>query len=137
MGANLETRFKKHLYRAVGKKPSDKEMVLVNKRISEEYSKIYEKPNKPLSVIRKSYDNVLSKIWPKLVARTSSFSEIIILLKYAMIKPDYRITSIASGLCVYELFLAKEFAPHGRVSCLDLSKGMNRGARALARKLKH
>jgi len=135
MDARLKTRFKKHLLETVGKEPGKKEMTLVFRKLKEEYSMLYGKPNKPLPVIRKSF-NSLSAIWPTLVAGTSSFSEITLLTKYAKISRNLNITSIASGLCVFELFLAKEFVPNGKIFCLDLSEEMNKRAKALKRKLK-
>jgi SAM-dependent methyltransferase len=136
MRSALEGRFRKHFLDTVGKIPTDEEMSSVNKITKEEYRKIYDTPDKPVAVTRASYNKVLSKIWSKVVATTASFSEVVLLSRYVKFKPYYNITSLASGLCVFELFLAKEFVPDGRIRCIDLSVEMNKQARALARKLK-
>ncbi|MBE5729311.1 class I SAM-dependent methyltransferase [Candidatus Parvarchaeota archaeon] len=136
MRNTLEEKFRKHMLDLVGEIPTKNEMYYINKITKVEYKKIYDKPNKPTSITMHSYNKVLSKIWPKVVASTASFSEIVLLSNYVKFKPYYNITSLASGLCVFELFLAKEFVSDGQIHCIDLSVEMNKQARALARKLK-
>lgn len=136
MGNSLEERFWKHIANTVGSIPTGEQMSLVNKITKAEYKKIYDVPDKPIAVTRASYNKVLSKIWPKVVATTASFSEVELLSKYIKFKPYYKVTSLASGLCVFELFLANEFVPKGKIQCIDLSVEMNERARALARKLR-
>ncbi len=136
MRSSLEERFRKHFLDTVGEIPTDQEMSSVNRIIKEEYKKIYDTPDKPIAVTRASYNKVLSRVWLKVVATTVSFSEIVLLSRYVKFKPYYNIASLASGLCAFELFLAKEFVPDGRIRCIDLSVEMNKQARALARKLK-
>lgn len=132
----MKERFRKHLLDTVGAIPTDEEMSSVNKITKAEYKKIYDTPDKPITVIKTSYNKVLSRVWPKVVATTASFSEVVLLSRYVKFKPYYNITSLASGICVFELFLAKEFVPDGMIRCIDLSVEMNEQARALARKLK-
>ena len=126
----------RHLLKTVGKKPTREEMTRINKQfIRPAFKKIYDNPDKPPALIRSIYDRTLSGIWDKLVADQSSFSEILLLKKYIKSGKYSRITSVASGLAVFELFLAKEFFPDGKILCVDISEGMNRRAEAYKKKL--
>jgi SAM-dependent methyltransferase len=134
--AELGQKYKRHLLRTVGKKPTKKEMAEVNKKIRVAFDRIYNSPDKPLSLLRGIYNRNLSKLWSKLVANEGSTSEIMLFYKLAKPKPASSIASLGSGLAVFELFIAKELAPQGRVYCIDLSEGMNRRAKQLKNRLK-
>ncbi|MBS3077006.1 hypothetical protein J4233_01910 [Candidatus Pacearchaeota archaeon] len=131
----LKQRFKNHLLKTVGRKPTKKEMVEIERKIKVSYGKIYDKPNKEEFVMKKIYDNELSKVWGRVVANEDLSPEVILFSKYTNVTPNSHITSFASGLAVYELFLAKEIVPLGKISCIDISDGMNKIARKFAKKL--
>mgnify|MGYP001578531266 CR=1 FL=1 len=131
----LKLKFKNHLLKTVGRKPIKKEMIEIERKIKVSYGKIYNKPNKEEGVMKKIYDNELSKVWSNVVANEDLSPEVILFSKYTNVKPNSHITSFASGLAVYELFLAKEIVPLGIISCVDISDGMNKIARKFAKKL--
>ena len=131
----LKQRFKNHLLKTVGRKPTKKEMVEIERKIKVSYGKIYDKPNKEEFVMKKIYDNELSKVLGRVVANEDLSPEVILFSKYTNVTPNSHITSFASGLAVYELFLAKEIVPLGKISCIDISDGMNKIARKFAKKL--
>lgn len=131
----IEQKLKKHLLETVGKKPTKKEMSEIDREISEIFKKVYDKPDKKEGIIREVYNKRLAKLWDKVVATETFPSEIRLLSKYAKIRSNFNIASIASGLGIYELFLAKEFAPKGKVYCLDISSEMSKRGRYFARKL--
>ena len=64
----LKQEFKNHLLKTVGRKPTKKEMIEIERKIKVSYGKIYDKPNKEELVMKKIYDNELSKVWGKVVA---------------------------------------------------------------------
>jgi ubiquinone/menaquinone biosynthesis C-methylase UbiE len=132
----LEKRFREHMLKAVGKKPTKVEIASINKRIRKDFDRIYSKPDVRQSVIKEAYDKRLSRIWGRRIAGEASFSEVRLLLKRVHIGNDANIASLASGLAVFELFLAKEVVPQGTLSCIDISDGMNRRARRLVGLLK-
>ena len=131
----LKLKFKEHLIRTVGKKSTKKEMNLVDKKIRLIFNKIYNKPDKEEAFIIKAYNEKLSKLWKKVVANETLFQEVLLFYKYTKVKPFFHIASLASGLAVYELFLAKEIVPFGEVSCFDISQEMNKRAKKFAEKL--
>lgn len=131
----LKQEFRRHLLKTVGKKPTKKEMIEIERKIKVSYGKIYDKPNKEEFVMKKIYDNELSRVWGKVVANEDLSPEVMLFFKSTNVTPNSHITSFASGLAVYELFLAKEIVPLGIVSCIDISGGMNKIARRFAKKL--
>ncbi len=94
MRSSLEERFRNHFLDTISKIPTDEEMSLANKITKEEYEKIYDAPNNPMAATRASYNKVLSRIWPKVVATTVSFSGVVLLSRYVKFKPYYNITSL-------------------------------------------
>lgn len=131
----LQLKLKEHLLKTVGKKPSKEEMAEASKKIHKGYDKIYPFTDRNESLVGKTYTEI-SKEWEKVVASETHLSEIILFQKYTKVKPEFKITSLASGLAVYELFLAKEFVPKGFVTCIDISEGMSKKASDFAKKLK-
>jgi ubiquinone/menaquinone biosynthesis C-methylase UbiE len=119
----------------VGKKPTKKEMKLVNQQIKPIFAKIYAHPDRMTEVVRRGYDAKLTKLWKSVVADEYFLEEIKLFLRFTKVKLNYKITSLASGLAVYELFLAKEYVPKGLVSCIEISNEMNKEAKILAKKI--
>jgi ubiquinone/menaquinone biosynthesis C-methylase UbiE len=132
---SLKNDLKEHLLKTVGKKPLGQEMKIIDKQIQPFFNKIYDKPNKKESFIKEVYDKDLSKLWVKVVANEDFSQELKLLSLQAKIKPNFKITSIASGLGIFELFLAKKYVPSGKVICLDISSGMIKLAKSFASKL--
>jgi SAM-dependent methyltransferase len=127
----LKRLYKKHLILSVGNKPSRQEL--------SETDEIMRKVNSILdsnSDIQKLYDKKLAKIWPRIVANEPLSDELIILNKFVKIKTNSNITSIASGLGVFEMFLARYFCPKGEIYCIDFSKEMNKKGREISKKMK-
>ncbi len=131
----LKEKIKKHLLLTVGNKPSAEEIKLVGAGIQKGYDKIYDGFDKEESLIAKVYTKDLSKYWIRVVANEDLIHEFLSLKENVNIKSDYNIASFASGLAVFEIFLAKELVPHGFVSCFDISDGMNKIAREYVNKL--
>lgn len=136
MTLGLSDKIKRHLIETVGKKPTKKEMNDVDEQIKPIFAKIYHSPNKASSFIKKAYDSKLSKLWIKVVANESFLEEIRLFAKFTKIKSNYNLTSLASGLGVYEMFLAREYLQNGKISCIDLSEGMSKIAKEFAKKIK-
>ena len=132
----IEEKFKNHLLKTVGKKPSKQDMQDIDKKIHLAYGEIYDKPDKEEAITKEIYDKKLSKLWIKVVANENLAPEVMLFSEYTKVKPNFNIASFASGLSVYELFLAKEIVPLGKVSCIDISDEMNKIARKFAKKLK-
>ena len=133
--SNLSMRLKDHLLNTVGKKPTKKEMKWVNNEIKPLFAKIYAHPDRITELVKTGYNAKLTRLWKSVVADESFFNEINLFSKFTKIKTNYKITSLASGLAVYELFLAKEYVPRGLVSCIEVSKEMNKEAKILAKKI--
>lgn len=131
----IEQKYRAHLLETVGRKPTEEEMKEVDEKMRRAYDKVYDHPDKDEALINEIYSKEISPLWVKVVANENLAPEIDLFSKYTQVKPDYNITSFASGLAVYELFLAKEIVPHGKVSCIDVSEGMNRLAREYVNKL--
>lgn len=137
MGKNeLTLKLKNHLLNTVGRKPTKKEMKKVNQKIKPIFAKIYAHPDKITTLIKRGYDAELTNLWISVVANESFAPEMDLFLKFTKVKPHYKITSLASGLAVYELFLAKEYAPMGKISCIETSPEMNKIAKKFAEKTK-
>ena len=130
----LKEKLKQHLIKTVGKKPTKKEMKLVNNEIKPIFEKIYAHPEKMTEFVKTGYDAKLTKLWIPTVANESFIDELSLFFKFTRVKPDYKITSLASGLAVYELFLAREYISRGVISCIEASKEMNKLAKTFARK---
>lgn len=128
---NLKKKLKNHLLITVGKVPTKKEMKKVDEEIKPLFAKIYKNWK---SIGR--YNGKLANLWIKVVANETLAQEVKLLLENTKIRKDSQITSLASGLAVYELFLAREIIPNGEIYCLDNSKYMNKIAKDLAYKLK-
>ncbi|PIN90567.1 hypothetical protein COU60_01370 [Candidatus Pacearchaeota archaeon CG10_big_fil_rev_8_21_14_0_10_34_76] len=131
---DLGKKLREHLLNTVGEKPSEEEMKLAEEQIKKGYGELYDSPNKDELLISRVYDRI-SNAWKKVVANENHLPELILFQKYAEVKSDFKITSFASGLAVYELFLAKEFVPNGFVTCIDVSETMNKIARQFIEKL--
>jgi ubiquinone/menaquinone biosynthesis C-methylase UbiE len=132
---SLRQKSKEHLLKTVGKKPTKKEMIEIERKIKIAYDKIYNKPDKEESVMKKIYNKELSRHWGRVVANENFAKEVTSLLKYTNVKTNSHVASFASGLAVYELFLARELVPQGKVYCIDISEGMNKVARKFAKRL--
>jgi len=123
--------YKKHLIESVGNKPSKNEL--------SEVDEIMEKSHQNLNLnsnIKNLYDKKLAQIWPRIVANENSPDELIILKKFVQIRNNSNITSIASGLGVFEMFLSRYFCPEGEISCIDFSREMNKKGAEISRKIK-
>lgn len=132
----LTLKLKNHLLNTVGKKPTKEEMKKINQKIKPIFAKIYAHPDKITTLVKKGYSAELTNLWIPTVASEFFAPEINLFLKFTKVKPQYKITSLASGLAIYELFLAKEYAPKGKISCIEASSEMNKVARKFARKMK-
>ncbi len=132
---NLSAKLKEHMLNTVGKKPTKNEMKSINKQIKPLFSKIYAHSDKITTFVKTGYDAQLTKLWIPTVANESFLKEIKLFLKFTRIKPNYKIASLASGLAVYELFLAKEYIPQGKVYCIELSREMNKYAAAIVKRI--
>ena len=132
----LSVRFKQHLLKTVGKPPLNSEIKLIDKRLRRSFNKIYDSPNKSQSFLKREYDQRLSKAWPRVVANEASLAEVNLFRRYSKIKEESNLLSIASGIAVFELFVAKEFASKGKVTCIDISEGMSDQARKYLKRLK-
>lgn len=132
---NLSEKFKQHLLNTVGATPTKIEIKEIDKKVRKSFDKIYNSPNKKPSFLKEEYDKNLSKVWARVVAHEASISEINLFLKYSNIKENSKIVSLASGICVFELFVAKEIANKGNVCCVDISNGMITEAKKFVKKL--
>lgn len=133
---SLSTKFHEHLLKTVGKRPTGPEIKKVNKQVRKSFDKIYNGHNKDPLFIKTEYDKRLSKIWGKVVAYEATVSEVELFLKYSGINQNPNIVSLASGLCIFELFIAKEFNKKGKMCCIDISDGMSNRAKKYVKKLK-
>jgi ubiquinone/menaquinone biosynthesis C-methylase UbiE len=131
----LEEKMKDHLLMTVGGKPSKEEADLIDAEVRKGYDKIYDGTDKDESLIAKVYTKELSKYWVKVVANEDLVQEFLSFQENVKINPKYKIASLASGLAVFELFLAKEIVPNGFVTCVDISEGMNEIAKKYADEL--
>lgn len=133
---SLSNKFDEHLLKTVGKRPNKSEIDRVDRKIRKSFDKIYDSPNKNPLFLKKEYDKNISKVWGRAVAHESVVSEVNLFKKYSNIKDKSNLVSLASGICVFELFIAKEFIKNGKVCCIDISQGMSNQSRKYIKKLK-
>ena len=121
--------YRAHLLKSVGKSPSKtriKEIELLTKNLEKQ---------KNFS-IKRLYDKEYSPFWKEIVAYENKSDEIILFQRYIKPPQNGNMASLASGIAIFEMFLAKKFVPMGRVYCVDFSKRMNEKARKFKKKLK-
>lgn len=129
----LFAKYRDFLERAVGRSPNKKEMQEIDKKMKE-VNKELKNNGKEDREIERLYDNKLSQIWEKIVAYENNGEEIKLLLNNIEIDKRAKVLSLASGLAIFEMFIAKNIAKHGKVECIDLSNEMNKRAKAIAKK---
>lgn len=132
----LKEKFEKYLIETVGEEPTQSEMKEIDKKVRVAFDKIYNKPDKDSKLIKDLYDRELSELWPRIVAHEATISEVDLFVKYSNINIKSQIASLASGIGVFEIFIAKEVNPEGKIFCIDISEGMSNKAQALVDKFK-
>ena len=133
MMRNLIKKYHEFIEEAVGKSPTKSEMKQIDKRMSIINSNLNkEHINKE---VRRLYDNELSQMWGKIIAYENKGDNIKLISENISIESGAQITSICSGLCVFEMFIASELTPKGFVNCFDFSKEMNKMANSIKTRL--
>ncbi|MEI7718698.1 MAG: methyltransferase domain-containing protein [archaeon] len=130
----IQENYKRFLVKAIGKSPNKNNMHTIINRMNElnEASKNKFSSNEE---VRHLYDNELSNFWEKIVAYENKGDEIYSLLKNINIKNDAKILSLASGIGVFEMFIATNILSNGEIICVDLSSKMNKKANEISKKL--
>lgn len=131
----IKNEYCSFLERALGKSPSRKDMLVINKKMND-LNKLSKKTPLYKQKVKNLYNRELSRFWKKIVAYENKGDEINILLKNVTIPPNSKMASIASGIGLFEMFLAKKLLVDGRITCVDYSKSMNAIAEDLLKKLK-
>ncbi len=121
----IKEKYQKFLKKTVGKRPSKKRM----KEIDLIMNNLKNKNN----IL---YNKKLAAIWREIVAYESNPREITLFRKHTFSRKNLKVTSIASGLGIFELFIAKEIIPEGKIILIDSSKSMCKKAREYKKKLK-
>lgn len=124
---SLDLEYVAHVKKAVGGVPSNKEIGDVDREIE----KISVKSGK----VKELYNEKLSKLWKTIIAYENKPDELNLLVKSVKIHSGDKVTSIASGLCVFEAFIAKRFLINGQINAIDFSKEMNKQAKDILKKL--
>ena len=122
----LKKKLEVHLLNTVGSRLPDEQMNEIDSEIDTIFDKVYAHPDKMTTLVKDGYDGRLSNLWISVVANEDFIPELKLFLDSVEIKPTFNVASLASGLSVYELFLAKEFFPEGEMTCIDASIEMNK-----------
>jgi ubiquinone/menaquinone biosynthesis C-methylase UbiE len=119
----LVHHYQDFLKRTVGKPLSKKAMHKLDVHFTELFSK-------------GCYTKKVASLWKHVVSYETKGDELVLFCKAVPIKPNLHITSVGSGLCVFELFLAEALFPQGKVACFDTSREMNKVAEQIKRKVR-
>jgi len=84
----------------------------------------FDNPNISLERIKAIW-NQIAPFYPKVLEPKVMQSEISVIHTHVPIARSDKIASLGSGTAILEAFLAKNFAPNGIVTCVDMSPKMN------------
>jgi len=129
----IRKKYKNFLKKTIGKSSTKKEMHLISQRMKEldSLSKVKKPKNQE---VKSLYDEELSSFWEKIVSYENKGDEIALLCKNIKLNKSSEMLSIASGISVFEMFIAKEFLTSGKIVCIDFSEGMIKTAKKIVKK---
>jgi SAM-dependent methyltransferase len=150
--SRLLQKFKRFLNHSLGKEPSSNKFyfyggILHSKEpSSRDYYRralvsVYREKRLPRwkeeysRALREFYDSQVNEL-KKVFSRSTHLFFLKQVLKHRLVKRNSRVLSLASGLGLTELFLAKNFCPKGKVVCLDFSEKLSIEAKKFAAKNK-